>query len=287
MPSVGLIFHAKVNRQEPAIRAARGWLEQNGFEVWEQLRAPEPDSLRSRLQRSQLVVTFGGDGTLLWAAREAAPVGVPLLGVNLGRLGFLAEVELTTLEPALDGWAHGRFHLETRLLLEATLHRAGETLPVMLALNDVLVHRTQGLDTGHGVSLVRFEVAVDHEAVGAFDADGMLVSTATGSTGYALSLGGPIVHPAVRGLILTPVNPHSLFNRAVVLPAESAIDISPRREPGVLTCDGQTQVKVEVGERVHVQAAAQDVQLVRFGGWARFFGLLRQKLRWGIPLVEE
>jgi NAD+ kinase len=287
MPSVGLIFHGKVNPQEPAIDAARGWLQRNGFGVWEQLRSPAPDSLRGRLEHSQLVVTFGGDGTLLWAAREAAPVGVPLLGVNLGRLGFLAEVELNTLVPALEGWAHGRFHLEARLLLEATVHRGGEARPVMLALNDVLVHRTQGVDTGHGVSLVRFEVAVDHEPAAMFDADGMLASTATGSTGYALSLGGPIMHPRVRGLILTPVNPHSLFNRAVVLPAESSIDITPRREPGVLTCDGQTQEKVEVGERVHVQAARQDVQFVRFGGWARFFELLRQKLRWGIPLVEE
>ncbi len=287
MPTVGLIFHGKVNRQEPAIRAARGWLEQNGFEVWEQQRTPEPDSLRSRMGPAKLVVTFGGDGTLLWAAREAAPVGVPLLGVNLGRLGFLAEVELDTLVPALDGWSRGRFHLESRMLLEATLHREDQAMPAVLALNDVLVHRSQGVERGHGVSLVRFEVAVDHEPVGAFDADGMLVSTATGSTGYALSLGGPIVHPGVRGLILTPVNPHSLFNRAVVLPAESSIDVSPQRESGVLTCDGQTEVKVEVGQRVHVQAAAQDVQLVRFGGWPRFFGLLRQKIRWGIPLVDE
>ncbi len=282
MSAVGFIFHTQVSPQDQPIKAARDWLEQSGFEVWDQQRSPEPDSLRGRMAGSQLIVTFGGDGTLLWAAREAAPAGVPLLGVNLGRLGFLAEVDLRTLGPALERWAKGSFQLEARVLLEASLHRPGQPAPApTLALNDVLVHRLEGLN------LVRFQAAVDHEAVGAFDADGMLVSTATGSTGYALSLGGPIVHPRVRNVILTPLNPHSLFNRAVVLPAESMIDISLEREPGMVTCDGQTVTKVHPGERVHVKAAAHDAQLVRFGGAPQFFGLLRQKLRWGIPLITE
>jgi NAD+ kinase len=136
--------------------------------------------------------------------------------------------------------------------------------------------------------MARFEVAVDHEPVGTFEADGMLVSSATGSTGYALSMGGPIAHPRVRDLLFTPVNPHSLFNRALVLPPDSAIDIALVGEPGILVCDGQTAIHVQAGERAHVQAAPYDVQLVRLSAEAPgFFGVLRRKIRWGIPLSED
>lgn len=281
MSDVGFIFHAEVSREERQVRAARGWLEQRGFQVWEHPRRADPDSLSGRMPTTKLVVTFGGDGTLLWAAREAAPLGVPLLGVNLGRLGFLAEVELSSLEDALERWTEGRFHLERRTLVEASLHPAPHPAGrAYLALNDVLFQRGQGLH------LVRFEVAVDHEPVGTFEADGILVSTATGSTGYGLSMGGPIVHPRVRDLIFTPVNPHSLFNRAVVLPPESAIDVSLPEEVGILTCDGQTAFPVEPGRRVHVQAASNDALLVRFRTAPYFFDLLRKKIRWGIPLTE-
>jgi NAD+ kinase len=280
--TVGFVFHPQVDQQDPAIRAARHWLEQKGFQVWEERRSPHPDAFRRRLADSKLVVTFGGDGTLLWAAREAAPLGVPLLGINLGRLGFLLEVNLDQLESALDRWAQGAHRLEARALLEATVHTTEKAPRVAaLAMNDVLIHRGQ-------LSMARFEVAVDHEPVGTFEADGMLVSSATGSTGYALSMGGPIAHPRVRDILLTPVNPHSLFNRAVVLPPDSAIDIALVGEPGILTCDGQTAIHVQTGERAHVQAAPHNVQLVRLSAEAPgFFGLLRRKIRWGVPLSED
>jgi NAD+ kinase len=273
--TVGFVFHPQVDQQDPAIRAARYWLEQKGFQVWEERRSPHPDAFRRRLADSKLVVTFG-------AAREAAPLGVPLLGINLGRLGFLLEVNLDQLESALDRWAQGAHRLEARALLEATVHTTEKAPRVAaLAMNDVLIHRGQ-------LSMARFEVAVDHEPVGTFEADGMLVSSATGSTGYALSMGGPIAHPRVRDILLTPVNPHSLFNRAVVLPPDSAIDIALVGEPGILTCDGQTAIHVQTGERAHVQAAPHNVQLVRLSAEAPgFFGLLRRKIRWGVPLSED
>jgi len=279
---VGFIFHAEVSGKDRQIEAARGWLEQRGFEVWEHPRRADPDSLSGRMPATKLLVTFGGDGTLLWAAREAAPAGVPLLGVNMGRLGFLAEVELSGLEQALERWTRGQFRLEGRTLLEASLGHPEQPAEENrhLALNDVMFHR------GQRMHLVRFEVAVDHEPVGAFEADGILVSTATGSTGYGLSMGGPIVHPRVRDLIFTPVNPHSLFNRAVVLPPDSAIDVRLPDEAGILTCDGQTAIPVPRGEPVHVKAAANDAQLVRFRTAPHFFDLLRKKIRWGIPLTE-
>jgi NAD+ kinase len=280
--TVGFLFHSRVDPQDPAIRAARHWLEQRGFQVWEERRSQQPDSFRRRLADSKLVVTFGGDGTLLWAAREAAPLGVPLLGINLGHLGFLLEVNLDQLGSALERWAQGAHRLEARALLQASVHPT-EAAPrfVALALNDVLIHRGQ-------ISMARFEVAVDHEPVGTFEADGMLVSSATGSTGYALSMGGPIAHPRVRDLLFTPVNPHSLFNRALVLPPDSAIDIALVGEPGILICDGQTAIHVQTGERAHVQAAPYDVQLVRLSAEAPgFFGVLRRKIRWGTPLSED
>jgi len=277
--AVGFVYHPQVDADQPLLRKARQQLSRRGFRVWAHRaqRAEPAGSLNRALDGTRLLVSIGGDGTLLWTARQAAPAHVPVLGVNLGRLGFLVQVELGDLSEALDRWTAGDFGIQRRRLLEA---RVSGDHGRYIALNDVVLHR------GVEFSLIRIEVEVDGDPAGRFDGDGALVSTPTGSTAYALSLGGPIVHPDVSDVIFTPLNPHSLFNRPVLLPAGAHIRIRLPSAPAVLTVDGQLTADLPVGAEVEVALSEQFVELVRFEPQRGFFELLRQKLRWGLPLTD-
>jgi len=209
------------------------------------------------------------------AAQQAAAAHIPVLGVNAGRLGFLTQVQLGDEGEALDRWAKGDFRLQRRALLEA---RVGQR--VFHALNDVVVHK--GLE----INLIRMETLVDDLPAGQFDADGVIVSTPTGSTGYALSLGGPIVHPDVRAIVFMPLNPHSLFNRPIILPEQARIILRLPNAKAILTCDGQQNANLDPGAEVKIAAPGLAVELVQFNGGPNFFELLRRKLRWGLPLVD-
>lgn len=277
--SVGFVYHPQIDAGLPTIREAREHLQRHGFKVWDHrtTRKDMPDSLSQNLDGTRLLVSFGGDGTLLWTARQAAAAAIPVLGVNLGRLGFLVQVEVKDLGPAIDRWRTGDYRIQPRAILEA--RRKGHP-EVHTAFNDFVIHR--GLE----FSLIRVEVMIDGGDVARFDADGAMVSSASGSTGYALSLGGPILHPEVHDLIFTALNPHSLFNRAVVLPEKARITIRLPTAVGMLTADGQMAANLDAGSEVEVGVAPHRVDLIRFSPDPGFFELLRQKLRWGLPLVD-
>ncbi|HYS02276.1 MAG TPA: NAD(+)/NADH kinase [Candidatus Eisenbacteria bacterium] len=277
--SVGFVYHPQIDAELPPIRAARDHLQRHGFRVWDHrtTRKDMPDSLGRNLDGTGLLVSFGGDGTLLWTARQAATAGIPVLGVNLGRLGFLVQVEVKDLQPAIDRWRTGDFRIQQRAILQARVKGRPE---LHTAFNDFVIHR------GIEFSLIRVEVMLDGSEGARFDADGAMVSTASGSTGYSLSLGGPILHPEVHDLIFTALNPHSLFNRAVVLPETARITIRLPSAVGVLTADGQLAANLEVGAEVEVTVDPHRVDLVRFEPALGFFELLRQKLRWGLPLID-
>lgn len=274
--SVGIVCHPRIDIGQAPVVEARTRLERHGYQVWTYCSTAEerPGALDENLDGTRLIVSIGGDGTLLWTAEQAGAARIPVLGVNAGRLGFLTEVRLADTGAALDRWAAGDFMLQRRAMLEARLKDR-----VYVALNDVVVHR------GTEINLIRIEVMVDGVEAGHFDADGAIVSTPTGSTGYALSLGGPILHPEVRALVYLPVNPHSLFNRAVVLPETARVTIRLPDASGMLTCDGQRTTSLDPGTPVEI-AAPHGVDLVRFSGDQNFFSLLRQKIRWGLPLVD-
>ncbi|HXN01277.1 MAG TPA: NAD(+)/NADH kinase, partial [Candidatus Dormibacteraeota bacterium] len=210
--AVGIVCHPRIDIGGPPVMEARRRLEARGFRVWTYCATAEerPGALEGDLDGTRLIVSVGGDGTLLWTAQQAAAARIPVLGVNAGRLGFLTQVQLGDEGKALDRWAAGDFKLQRRALLEA---RVGQR--VFHALNDVVVHK------GIEINLIRIETLVDDLPAGQFDADGVIVSTPTGSTGYAMSLGGPIVHPDVRSIVFMPLNPHSLFNRPIVLPEQA------------------------------------------------------------------
>jgi len=275
--AVGIVCHPRIDIGGPPVMEARQRLEARGLRVWTYCATAEerPGALSGELDGTRLIVSIGGDGTMLWTAQQAAAAHIPVLGINAGRLGFLTQVQVGEEGKALDRWAAGDFTLQRRALLEA---RVGDR--VFHALNDVVVHK------GIEINLIRIEVLVDGQPAGQFDADGVIVSTPTGSTGYALSLGGPIVDPDVRAIVFMPLNPHSLFNRPIILPEGVRVTIRLPSASAILTCDGQQNLNLDPGAEVEIAAPGLEVELVQFSGGPNFFDLLRRKLRWGLPLTD-
>ena len=225
----------------------------------------------------QALFTLGGDGTLLRGARWLDGHTVPILGINLGRLGFLTSCSGADFEEGVRRFARGDFMSEPRMALEScALDREGAERCNWRSLNDVVLHK------GGFARVVRFTVFVDDEPIGSYSADGLVVSTPTGSTGYSLSAGGPIVVPTVESIVLTPVSPHTLAMRPLVLPPQ--VEVKVRADDGpeelLVTIDGQVGTTFTGGETLVVRRASHPVQIVRFPG-TTFFTRLRRKLGWG------
>lgn len=223
---------------------------------------------------SDLVVVLGGDGTLLAAAREAGPRGTPLLGVDLGSFGFLAAEDPDRLMGHLDRLLAGEFEVEPRVMLQM---QSGDVSAV--ALNDVTVAKSV-----HG-RMIRLFTSLDDDHIATFPADGLIVCTATGSTGYNLSAGGPIVDARMAAMVLTPICPHTLYSRPLLVPAEVRVGLrlegdGKAEAHAVLFVDGQEARALSQGDEVSIQRAARDALLVRLGE-SRFYDRLREKLKWG------
>lgn len=223
-----------------------------------------------------LLITLGGDGALLDGARWAGPAGTPVLGVNLGRLGFLTAVALEEMEDALARIAAGDFVIDARMALDARAEHDGEVSGSYYALNDAVLHR------GGLVRVVHMKVWVDDEEVGLYRGDGVIVATPTGSTAYSLSAGGPILDARLDAIVATPICPHTMAIRPLVLPASATITVEMVSAPEdiILTIDGQIGSTLKPGDRVVVRKAEQPVRLIRLPGGS-FFSLLRRKLKWG------
>jgi len=271
---VGLVLHP---RRDPdgAIPALLGWADRHDAEVvglpgevdriGAGIREVEPEELAD----SDLLVSLGGDGTMLRAMRLSQPTGVPVLGVNLGRLGFLAEVDVPDLEAALAEVDAGRFTVETRVAMQADF--AGKT---SFAFNDVALVR----HPGHPVAAV--EVRVEGQPFVRYAADAVVVATPTGSTAYSFSAGGPIVSPRAEGLLVIPVAPHSTFNRAVFLSAQEPVRLGVLSSSGRLAVevDGALAGGVDPGSTVDVFLCARAGRVIRLGG-TTFYQRARRKLR--------
>ena len=222
-----------------------------------------------------LVVVLGGDGTLLSAARVTAAIDVPLLGVNLGSLGFLTEVPLQSLYPMLEAIVQGRAAVEHRSLMEVELLRGNEVRGNYLVFNDAVVNKTAL------ARLNTYDLYINKTFVSSYRADGMIVATPTGSTAYSLSAGGPVLMPSVNAFVVTPVAPHSLTHRPLVVPDSVEIEILLRSEEEVayLSLDGQPGLDLCDGDRVRCRRSEHQVNLFRTG--TDFFHVLRTKLKWG------
>ena len=287
---VGLNVNVEKIHANPGVaslaREAIGLLAERGVSVWINhesagiLGYPHLGVSENELiKRVSVVVVFGGDGTILRTARAAAPQAIPILGVNLGAFGFLAEVNGPDVETALRRLLAGDYQLDERMMLQARVERSAPTAQEFIALNDIVLTKS-----GYA-RLVKLDTHVNGEHLATHLADGLIVATPTGSTAYSLSAGGPIVHPAVDGIVLTPICAHTLNSRAVLVSGGDtiAIRVEPvgtAPPPPILTVDGQEGFPLRIGDEVRVARSPHRTRLVRLGRGG-FYSILRAKLTWG------
>ncbi len=233
---------------------------------------------RADLGEADLVIALGGDGTLLSTARAIAPTGKPLLGVNLGRLGFLTDVSREKISEILPRILEGNFETQNRTMLEATVVRDGRPAQQQVALNDVVV------DKGSIARLLRVNVKIDGRQLTEYAADGLIVATPTGSTGYSLAAGGPLLHPDVAAFAVTPICPHMLSTRPIVIPdaSEVGIELTHPASDVTLTVDGQVAIALQSADAVRVRKSAHVTRLVRVPG-RTYYETLREKFHWNEP----
>jgi len=227
-----------------------------------------------------LVIVVGGDGSMLSAARDMVDFDIPLLGVNRGRLGFLTDILPHEVEARVSRVLAGEYVVSNRFLLDVEVTRGGDKIAAGLALNDVVLH------PGKSVRMMEFELNIDRQFVYSQRSDGLIVSTPTGSTAYALSAGGPILHPNMDALVLVPMNPHTLTSRPVAVPGSSVVEIrvGERNElHPLVTCDGQCDIMIEPGDVIQIRKKAKQLRLVHPVDH-NFYGICRSKLGWGSRL---
>jgi NAD+ kinase len=285
---VGIVAKIRLDSVAPHLVEVAAWLEARGVEpVFEtgtaQLATLGPGrrtATRDELPHLvDLLLVLGGDGTLLTMADRVSQAGrdLPILGVNFGHLGFLTEVNFPELYPLLESAIAGRAAIERRLTLRARVLRAQRSVGEYMALNDVVITR------GALSRIIELSVTVGGDFVARFHADGLIIASPTGSTAYNLSAGGPILHPAVDALVITPIAPHTLSNRPVVIPASAPVLVTPTaHDPDqeiILTLDGQIALALDPGDSVEAVRNETPVRLVKSPTHS-YFDVLRQKLKW-------
>ncbi len=284
---VGLIAKQGLTAAAPHLAAVSSWLHARGIETIFEIQTAalsklsnEPTLARDQLiAQVDLLLVLGGDGTMLGTAARVGEAGLPtpILGVNFGRLGFLTEVTLEELYPALEAVLDGTAPIRERRLLHATTLRSGEARAEHVVLNDVVVTR------GEISRVVDLAVTVDGRFVTRVKADGIIIATPTGSTAYNLAASGPIVHPDVDAILITPIAPHTLANRPIVIPGSATIDVAPLdagRADVFATFDGQSGHRLEETDIVRIKRSTAAVRLVSSASRG-YFDTLREKLGWG------
>lgn len=227
---------------------------------------------------TECIIVLGGDGTLLQAARDVVHRGIPLLGMNLGNLGFLAEVDRQSVYPALDQLMMDDYEVEERMMLSGSVYRDGELLGMDLALNDIVICREGPL------RVVRFKNYVNSEYLNSYNADGIIISTPTGSTGYSLSCGGPVVSPSAAMTLMTPIAPHTMNTRSIIFPPEDVITVElgegrrQNQEQGLASFDGDTVIPMVTGDKIVIRKAEVSTRILKLNHLS-FLEVLRQKMR--------
>lgn len=248
------------------------WVEENTAQHAE-LTGYKTASLKNIGDEVDLVIVMGGDGTMLSVARSLINDNVPLVGINRGRFGFLTDLRAEDMLVQLDRILAGDFTEEPRVMLNAQVVRNGRVLHSNFALNDVVIKS--------GLRLIELEVTIDHKFVHKQRADGLIISTPTGTTAYALSAGGQILHPNLHAISLVPICPHTLSNRPIAVHSDSLIEVTLMQlDEAQLSFDGQFQVALEVGDKIIVNRAKQTVSLLHPSDYC-YFDMLRNKLNWG------
>ncbi len=283
MNRVGIVAKPDAAQAPAALARLVQWLQARRLTVLldKESAALLPEPVAPGVARADLVgqvdfiVVLGGDGTLLSVARAVGDLGLPLLGVNLGGLGFLTTTTLEEMPAALEAFLQGRMAVDERMMLAARVRRQGRVAASFLALNDAVIMKSAMS------RIIDFAVDVDGLPATAYRADGLIVATPTGSTAYSLSAGGPILFPTMDAVVITPVCSHTLTNRPIVLPGTSRIEVVLHTSQDVMvTVDGQVGFSLREHDQVEIERAAARMRLVRFPHTS-FFSVLRTKLKWG------
>ena len=277
MKSIGIVVNPAKPLTKKLLPETIQWLKEKNIDVFvtkeanidfiDQSLFVSPEVLR---EKCDFVIAMGGDGTLLRAARYIKESGIPLIGVNLGSLGFLTEIIVDELKPTLEKIIDGDFRIEKRIVLKATLVDSR----TFFALNDVVLHM------GHSGRIIGIEISVGGRPLAEFSADGLIIATPTGSTAYSLAAGGPILQPKVETQIITPICPHTLGLRSMVFPSTEEISVTLKKGKGIFVVDGQIVIEVEENFTYTVTRADYEINLVR-ATKRDFYQILRKKLSWG------
>ncbi len=255
---------------------ASGWCRMRGIDEW-QAQASDMDRLRVELPTTDALVVLGGDGTFLRAARAVAEIDVPLLGINLGKIGFLSKAEANELEPVLESIVAGKYTIDERMVIEGRILRGGAPATGPddhhLALNDIVVAR------GSLARVCRLDVSIDDSHLATFIADGLVVASPTGSTGYSFSAGGPILDPVSRNLVVTPIAAYLSAIRSVVVSPEQVVRCRVvDAHEALVSVDGREDLPIAVGDTVEVRGVERPIRLVEPHGAQPFWDLLRHKV---------
>jgi NAD+ kinase len=268
---VGVFVAVRWRGAEELVGSLRASLTKAGAEVWQTSTWDDAEA-RERIAGTDLIVCLGGDGSMLWAARAIVPNPVPILGVNMGRLGFLAELGPTELLESLPRVLAGEGRIEERAMLQVQVPRWGQTFQ---ALNDAVVSRSQA---GRPVYL---DVVIDGQRLAVYRSDAVIVATATGSTGYSLSAGGPILHPESKSMVLTPVAPHIVSSRPLVLPEDAVVDLAVSADDGAaVSVDGQVNRPLDSGDSISVCRSAHVARFLRLTPPSSYYEMLGERLDW-------
>ncbi len=288
MKRIGII--AKQNKPEaiPVVRNLVEWLQPKKIEVYMEegmmkqfhppLAGPHLNSVEREDMptKAEMIIVLGGDGTLLSVARLVGDHDVPILGVNLGGLGFLTEITLEELYRVLEKVVQGDFITDERVVLNASVVRRGERMAEFIVLNDAVINK------GALARIIDLETTINGEYLTTFKSDGLILSTPTGSTAYNLSAGGPIVYPSLHCIIITPICPHTLTNRPIMIPDDVEIraTLKTKQQEVILTLDGQQGFTLEFEDIVEVKKAEGHIFLIK-SPYRHYFEVLREKLKWG------
>ena len=272
---VGILYHPRLEIARTLAEKLKEIIEQHNGQAWLS-SARGDEEAKSLMPGTELVLSLGGDGTILRAARSVEPYPIPILGINLGRLGFLAELSVSEAVESLPGFLQGEGWVEERSMLLAQFAPVGNKQAITTAycaLNDVVAGR------GKLGRLVHIKVKVDREVVTTYRADGLIVATASGSTGYSLSAGGPILHPGSRDIVLQPIAPHFCLPTAIVLPPEAKVELEIVSDEGaVASIDGQVQIELNRGDVVRVARSPHTAHFLHSKPPASFYRVVGQRL---------
>jgi NAD+ kinase len=286
---VGVVIKPHLSEAVPTVRRLAEWLNARGVSL---LGGPEIEQVRSECGAAgqgigivsheelangvEMVVALGGDGTMIATARLLGDADVPVLGINYGTLGYLAEFRIDEMFVGLDAVFKGEYKIEARVKLSVEIFREETLLMRNRVLNDVVVNKS-ALSR-----IVHIEAYLNHQLISAFRADGLIISTPTGSTAYNLSAGGPVIYPSMNAVVITPICPFTLSDRPIVVPDDALIEVCLRTpdEEVFLTLDGQVGLPLEVGDRVLIRKSRTSFKIVQPNN-RNYFEVLREKLRWG------